>query len=399
MQLSRRALFFIMRAYGSDKRLVHSLLVGMILKSYGYKDYIVAAGYLHDVSTDTCFGINDIGRLFGGNVASLVMTPIRVDSSLEWQEHANQTLKIIRNLPIANMAIICADLIANLEDLKMRFSKQGYAEFDVDVSSMYDYYTKICKILSETLDSPLSDRLRDVINDLFGNVENYGVDKYPQDIVSESISPVESLRDLKNTIMAEYKPYIISFVGMPCEKRPSFATIIKKFLYDADYRFRVCDDTKQGNRFEQTYINVPGISRDDVYLLISSVIEGNLKECVIDDKNMVVASSGLFEILALIKMFFDLQILDEVTLDSYLNCYADDIGFLVSVAGVDYTSLDNSMTPQNNIVALKELKNLITGTSGDDSSIPPHATISTQAVKNLSRVAARPSSNIDKTAA
>ena len=65
MQASDRALSFAIRAHAEQVRksekdkpmIIHPMIVGDLLKYYGYDDNVVAAGYLHDVVEDTKYTI------------------------------------------------------------------------------------------------------------------------------------------------------------------------------------------------------------------------------------------------------------------------------------------------------------------------------------------------------
>ena len=107
MTLSERALSFAIRAHEGQNRksepdkpyVIHPLIVGAILKKYGYDEETIAAGYLHDIVEQTEFTFDDIARLFGGNVASLVMTATEADASLSWKERKTQQIKVVADCP------------------------------------------------------------------------------------------------------------------------------------------------------------------------------------------------------------------------------------------------------------------------------------------------------------
>ena len=106
----------------------HPMVVSLILKTADFDEKVIAAGLLHDVVEDTRYNIDDISKLFGGEIASLVMTATEPDKSLPWKERKKQQIKVIKDLPVANKAIVCADKIANLEDLRIQLRKNGYIE-------------------------------------------------------------------------------------------------------------------------------------------------------------------------------------------------------------------------------------------------------------------------------
>ena len=103
MSLSERALNFAIRAHMGQMRksekdkpyVIHPIIVGLLLKKYGYDDKVIAAGYLHDIVEQTDYTIDDLARLFGGEVASLVMTATEADDSLSWIDSKTKQIKAI----------------------------------------------------------------------------------------------------------------------------------------------------------------------------------------------------------------------------------------------------------------------------------------------------------------
>ena len=125
MDIKEKAKMFAIKAHMGQVRksepdkpmIIHPLSVGMLLEEYGYDDNVIAAGYLHDVVEDTKYTIEEIEKIFGKDIASLVMTASEPDKSLSWEERKKHTIKTTKKLPLRNKLVICADKINNLEDL------------------------------------------------------------------------------------------------------------------------------------------------------------------------------------------------------------------------------------------------------------------------------------------
>ena len=81
MDIKEKAKMFAIKAHMGQIRkgepdkpmIIHPISVGQLLESFGYDDYVVAAGYLHDVVEDTKYTIEDIEKEFGKDIATLVM--------------------------------------------------------------------------------------------------------------------------------------------------------------------------------------------------------------------------------------------------------------------------------------------------------------------------------------
>ena len=94
MNITDKAKEFAIKAHKGQIRksepekpmVIHPINAGEILKEYGFDDNVIAAGYLHDVVEDTKYTIEDIEKLFGSDIASLVMGASESDKSLSWEE-------------------------------------------------------------------------------------------------------------------------------------------------------------------------------------------------------------------------------------------------------------------------------------------------------------------------
>ena len=122
MNIKEKAKEFAIKAHMGQVRknepdkpmIMHPINVGDILSLYGFDDNVVAAGYLHDVVEDTPYTIDDIRQLFGDDIANLVWGNTEPDKCLSWEERKMHTIESIKNLPLRNKAIVCADKIIRL---------------------------------------------------------------------------------------------------------------------------------------------------------------------------------------------------------------------------------------------------------------------------------------------
>ena len=353
MTISERALNFSIRVHEQytrdDLSVVHSLLMGILLKSYEFNDKVVAAGYLHDIPKISEFTFDDIAHLFGGRVASLVMTASEVDKSLEWRDYKKQTLKYLSNLPEENIAVICADKIVNLEDLKIKFKKQGkpdFSEFKVSKEELESFYKEIYAKISSTLDSPMIDRLRDAIYDVFNRdiFSSYDSTFDEEQIEFSTLSREQEELFKLRTIVGDNRPYIIEFLGTSRSGKSTIMRMFKDFFDTADFRVKVCEEQEIRDRYENGFLSdTSSISTVEKNLLISSAIEGSLMKEIIGDQNVIMVESSLYSILLLLKMLFKRKIISEETFKDYVKNYLPDIEFLVNYAVITCKAPDNVM--------------------------------------------------------
>lgn len=185
MNLKERAKAFAIKAHMGQVRksepdkpmIMHPISVGNLLEEYGYDDEIIAAGYLHDVVEDTKYTIEDIQNEFGEKVANLVMGASEPDKTLSWEERKEHTIKETKTLPLANKLIICADKINNLEDMMLKFEKNGKKDFSAfkrGEEHQKWYFTNIYEsiIYNEDANLPIFKRLKNAVDNVFDKAED-----------------------------------------------------------------------------------------------------------------------------------------------------------------------------------------------------------------------------------
>ena len=278
MTLSNKARSFAIRAFEekikNDKinvtKIIHSLLVGMILSSYGYDTKLAAAGYLINV-LDTDFTIDDLAKLFGGDVASLLVTAQNYSSDVNWVESKRQMLKAIDGLPEKNMILICADKVVELENLKIYLKKSKNPKaLKTSMEDLKWYFTSLSECISKSYNGPLLDRLNAAIVDAFENSESMqDVEAYESeaDLYAELVK-------LKRVVSMR-NPYIVKFTSADKESS-SILSLIYDFMNDVDFKIRVVEEHVPSSKYEVDLLNdKASISSLEKNLLISSSLKGD----------------------------------------------------------------------------------------------------------------------------
>ncbi len=194
MNIKEKAKIFAIKAHKGQIRksepdkpmIIHPISVGLLLEEYGYDDEVIAAGFLHDVVEDTKYTLEDIKKEFGSEIASLVKSAWGPDQSLSWEERKKHTIETSKNLPLRNKVVICADKINNLEDLMIKFEKNGKRDFNAfkrGEESQKWYYTSIYEslITNEDENLPIFKRFKEVLDKVFPKKE----DSYLKDTIFE----------------------------------------------------------------------------------------------------------------------------------------------------------------------------------------------------------------------
>jgi (p)ppGpp synthase/HD superfamily hydrolase len=160
-----------------DKPLiVHPINVANILKEYGFSKDVIDAGYLHDVVEDKNYTLDDIKKLFGLKVYTLVKNATDEDKNLSWEERKIQKIEKLKKLDLDSKALICADKISNLEDLRNLFGKEQHYDFSKlnrGFEKQKWYYESIYNSLIEGVEmQPIFERLKFLINQVFYQFQN-----------------------------------------------------------------------------------------------------------------------------------------------------------------------------------------------------------------------------------
>ncbi len=193
MDIVSKAKKFAIKAHKGQKRksdldkpmIIHPINVANILKEYDFDDNVVAAGYLHDVVEDTKYEEKDIIKKFGEDIASLVMGASEPDKSLSWEDRKQHTIDLVKNLDLRHKAIICADKISNLEDLRIISEIKGeydFSAFKRGFDKQKWYYQEVYNSLVFNEDESLDifRRLKELIDYIF-------YDKRNEDFVKNNI--------------------------------------------------------------------------------------------------------------------------------------------------------------------------------------------------------------------
>ncbi len=95
----------------------HVAGVAAILSRHGFPEDVVSAGALHDVMEDCGVSYEELARLFGERVATLVRHVSEEDKSLPWEERKQRYLDHFVKKPWDAQAITLADKIDNFASI------------------------------------------------------------------------------------------------------------------------------------------------------------------------------------------------------------------------------------------------------------------------------------------
>ena len=273
MNLIERAKAFAIKAHMGQVRksepdkpmIMHPISVGNLLEDYGYDDEIIAAGYLHDVVEDTKYTIEDIQNEFGEKVANLVMGASEPNKTLSWEERKKHTIKETKTLPLANKLIICADKINNLEDMMLKFEKNGKKDFSTfkrGEEQQKWYFTNVYEsiIYNEEANLPIFKRFKNAVDNVFDKAE----DTYLENtIFNDNIDYYEKLKKLHarkveiqrlKELSSLSKPFVIEFSGTPRTGKTTTINNLYDFFKKGGFKVTLIEEFTTSKYYKEVFL-------------------------------------------------------------------------------------------------------------------------------------------------
>ena len=118
------------RKSGNIPYITHPIRVAAILEKAGAGEELISAGYLHDVVEDTPVEIEEIEKVFGKQIASLVRAHTE-DKSKSWQERKQHTIDTLKTANRDIKQLIVADRLDNLLSVEKDLEEKGPAIWDI----------------------------------------------------------------------------------------------------------------------------------------------------------------------------------------------------------------------------------------------------------------------------
>jgi len=186
-----RAIKFVAEAHQGHYRkgtnipyISHLMNVMKILCEIGCDKEIIAAGILHDVVEDTSVTIEQVERIFGKRVATIVLGASEPDhdrngkdEKTSWSLRKQHTIEFItREATLEQLLVSCADKLDNITAIKHDYVLNGeklWERFNAPKSDQQWYYTSLAaafeqrsKEFSEPLSS-LAQRFTSTVKEVF----------------------------------------------------------------------------------------------------------------------------------------------------------------------------------------------------------------------------------------
>ena len=288
--------------------IVHPINVGQILKQYEFDENVVAAGYLHDVVEDTSYELIDIKNNFGEDIASLVCGASEPDKSLSWEARKKHTIEETKKLDFRHKAIICADKISNLEDLRILSEIKGeydFSAFKRGFESQKWYYTEVYNslIFNENENHPMFVRLKELIEHIFNdkNCDDYVKNVIFKDNIEEYklLNKIhyrkEEVFKLKK-VLSNQIPYVIEFTGTPRTGKTSLIHNLKDFFKKKGFTVEVLEEFTTSEKYKkEIYPTLKDKYKNVVNTEIPKYVLKQLEESINRNPDIIIIDRSLFD--------------------------------------------------------------------------------------------------------
>jgi len=269
LNIKQKAKEFAIKAHNGQRRksdkekpmIIHPIDVANILSEYGYDDNVIAAGYLHDVLEDTKYTKEDLLTEFNEDVVSLVLGASEKDKGLSWEERKTETINTIKDFDLRHKAVVCADKISNLEDMRIIFEIKGeknFSAFKRGYEKQKWYYTEVYNSLKYNIDDNIMlNRLKLLIDDIFNNRKN---DELEMEIFKNNEDEYNKLKKLHYRKLEVYKmkmvldnkkPYVIEFTGTPRTGKTTLIKNIEDFFKKCNFSVTVLEEFTTSDRYKK----------------------------------------------------------------------------------------------------------------------------------------------------
>lgn len=388
MNIKSRAKEFAIKAHEGQRRksdiekpmIIHPIDVGNILEEYGFDDNVIAAGYLHDVVEDTKYELEDIKKLFGEDIASLVEGDSELDKILSWEERKQHTIDTIKSLDRRHKAICCADKISNLEDLRILFGIKGEYDFSMfarGYESQKWYYTEIYHSLIENEDSnfEMYKRLKELLDDVFyekkedfikevifeGNEAEYN-------ILMNFHYRKEELYKLHKLI--EKVPYVIEFTGTPRTGKTTLIHNLYDFFKKKGFTVEVLEEFTTSKKYKsQIYPLLKDKYKNVINTEIPKYILKQLEEAITNKPDIIIVDRSLLDRIVWVDRLYRKGGMTKVEYEEYKDLYVPLVKEKINIIIGTYTDSITSLKRDYCANLSMEKRNFLSKTNVEEFNI------------------------------
>lgn len=357
MNIKQKAKEFAIKAHNGQRRksdkekpmIIHPIDVANILSEYGYDDNVIAAGYLHDVLEDTKYTKEDLLTEFNEDVVSLVLGASEKDKGLSWEERKTETINTIKDFDLRHKAVVCADKISNLEDMRIIFEIKGeknFSAFKRGYEKQKWYYTEVYNSLKYNINENniMLNRLKLLIDDIFNNRKN---DELEMEIFKNNKDEYNKLIKLHYRKLEVYKmkmvldnkkPYVIEFTGTPRTGKTTLIKNIEDFFKKCNFSVTVLEEFTTSDRYKKEI--KPRLKNE-----YESIVNMEIPKYVLEDLNtainkkpdVILIDRSLLDRMIWVERLYNKEGISKENYDNYIKEYIPIIRNKINIIIGTYT--------------------------------------------------------------
>lgn len=341
MKITEKAKSFAIAAHigqirKSDKekpKIIHPINVANILQEYNFDNNVIAAGYLHDVIEDTNYTKEDLLKSFGEDVVSLVLGATEEDKSLSWEERKQETITKVKTLDLRHKAVVCADKISNLEDLRIIFEineKKDFSAFKRGFDKQKWYYTGVYDslIYNEDEKNDMFVRLKLLIDYIFYDNKH---DELERKIFSDNIEEYNKLKKFHyrkqeiykmKSVLEKNKTYVIEFTGTPRTGKTTLMNNLYDFFKKGGFTTSTLEEFTTSKRYKKDiYPKLKNEYKSVINTEIPKYVLGDLNTEVSKNYDIILVDRSLFDRMIWMDRLYNKNGVTKEEYDNYINEY------------------------------------------------------------------------------
>ena len=357
MNIKQKAKEFAIKAHNGQRRksdkekpmIIHPIDVANILSEYGYDDNVIAAGYLHDVLEDTKYTKEDLLTEFNEDVVSLVLGASEKDKGLSWEERKTETINTIKDFDLRHKAVVCADKISNLEDMRIIFEIKGeknFSAFKRGYEKQKWYYTEVYNSLKYNIDENniMLNRLKLLIDDIFNNRKN---DELEMEIFKNNEDEYNKLKKLHYRKLEVYKmkmvldnkkPYVIEFTGTPRTGKTTLIKNIEDFFKKCNFSVTVLEEFTTSDRYKKEIKpRLKNEYENIVNMEIPKYVLEDLNTAINKKPDVILIDRSLLDRMIWVERLYNKECISKENYDNYIKEYIPIIRNKINIIIGTYT--------------------------------------------------------------
>lgn len=357
MNIKQKAKEFAIKAHNGQRRksdkekpmIIHPIDVANILSEYGYDDNVIAAGYLHDVLEDTKYTKEDLLTEFNEDVVSLVLGASEKDKGLSWEERKTETINTIKDFDLRHKAVVCADKISNLEDMRIIFEIKGeknFSAFKRGYEKQKWYYTEVYNSLKYNIDENniMLNRLKMLIDDIFNNRKN---DELEMEIFKNNEDEYNKLKKLHyrklevhkmKMVLDNKKPYVIEFTGTPRTGKTTLIKNIEDFFKKCNFSVTVLEEFTTSDRYKKEIKpRLKNEYENIVNMEIPKYVLEDLNTAINKKPDVILIDRSLLDRMIWVERLYNKEGISKENYDNYIKEYIPIIRNKINIIIGTYT--------------------------------------------------------------